>query len=130
MKDTLIIIVIVVVIIGGDILIRNHLSKTTEELVSNLEELKEETISLKNINETDALKTNMKEVETKWRKISNVWSIIIVHQEIDNIEQALIRAKSNIEEGELEDALPEIETAIFFAEHINEREQLKLKNIF
>jgi len=72
----------------------------------------------------------MKEVEKKWQETSNIWSILAMHQEIDNIEQALTRVKSNIEEGELEDALPEIEIAIFYAEHINAREKVNLKNIF
>ena len=130
MKETLIIIAIIVIILGGDFFIKKHLSKTTGELVGNLKELREKTIALKQNEDTSELKEEMKDVESKWKKISNIWSIIIMHQEIDNIEQALIRAKSNIEEGEPEDALPEIETAIFFAEHINEQEQLKLKNIF
>ena len=130
MKDFFIILVIIGVILGGDILVKKHLEKTTNELVENLEDLKHKTIIAKQSGDRKEIKGTMDNVEKKWKKISKIWSTVVVHQEIDNIEQALIRAKANINDGELEDAIPEIETAIFFAEHINEREQLKLKNIF
>jgi len=130
MKDAVIIIVIIVLIFGGDYLIKKHLQKTTNELVKDLENLKEKTVIAKDSENREEIKKSMNEVEKQWEKISKIWSTVIMHQEIDNIQQALVRAKTDIGEGNIEDAIPEIETAIFFAEHINEREQLKLKNIF
>lgn len=130
MKDIIIIILIVILIFGGDYLIQSYLARTTDEILQELRKLKEETISAEKENENMNLKKTMEKVEEKWEKNSNIWSIIVVHQEIDNIEQALVKIKSNIENGELEDAIPEIETAIFLAEHIKEREELKFKNIF
>ena len=125
-----IIITIIGVILGGDILVKKHLSNTTSEFVSKLEELKEKTVEGKESDDRKEAKDTIKKVENKWKEISKIWSTVIVHQEVDNIEQAIIRAKSYINDGKLEDAIPEIETAIFFAEHINQREQFKLKNIF
>lgn len=130
LKDILIIFVIIAVIVGGDFFVREHLAKTTEELVSNLKELKDKTILVKENSEKEEVKEKIKEVEKKWEEINKIWSTVVVHQEIDNIEQALIRAKADINDGNIEDAIPEIDTAIFFAEHINEREQIRLKNIF
>ena len=63
-------------------------------------------------------------------RTDKTWSIIVVHQELDNVEQALTKAKSNIENGTLETALQEIETTIYFVEHVKDRERLCLKNIF
>lgn len=54
----------------------------------------------------------------------------MVHQELDNIEQAFTKAKSDIEQGFLESALQEIETTIYFVEHVKDREKFSLKNIF
>ena len=130
MKDAIIIISIIALIFGGDFLITRHLEKTTNELVKDLENLKEKTVIAKESENREEIKKSMNEVEQQWKKISKIWSTVIMHQEIDNIQQALVRAKTDIGEGNIEDAIPEIETAIFFAEHINEREQLKLKNIF
>ena len=111
-------------------MVNKHLSNTTSEFVNKLEELKEKSVEAKESDDRKEVKNTMEKVEDKWKKLSKIWSTVIVHQEIDNIEQAIIRAKSYINDGKLEDAIPEIETAIFFAEHINEREKLKLKNIF
>lgn len=130
MKDLFIAFMILVIIIGGDIIIQKHLEKTTNELVEILENLKEKTVEAKTTNERKEAIEETKEVDKKWDKINKIWSTVIVHQEIDNIEQAIIRAESNIHNGELDDAIPEIETAIFFVKHVNERENLKLKNIF
>lgn len=130
LKDAIIIIIIIILIFGGDFLIKQHLEKTTNELVGDLKELKEKTVLAKDSNNREPIKVSFEKVEKHWKKISNIWSTVIIHQEIDNIQQALVRAKTDINEGNIEDAIPEIETAIFFAEHINEREQLKLKNIF
>lgn len=130
MKDIIIIIIIIGVILGGDFLVKKHLSDTTSKLINHLEDLKEKAIVAKESNNREEIKKTMKKVEEHWGEISNIWSTVIMHQEIDNIQQALVRAKADINEGNLEDSIPEIQTAIFFAEHIEEREQLKLKNIF
>ena len=129
MKDFIIIISIILLILGGDFFVKKHLESTTGSLVQELQNLKEKTILAKETNNRNEIIKDMEKVETKWREISEIWSVIIVHQEIDNIEQAMVRARIDINKGNIEDAIPEIETAIFFAEHINEREKLKLKNI-
>lgn len=130
MKDIVIIILLIIIIVGGDFYTRNHLKKSTEELLSKLENLKEKILLAKESENRQELKKEMEKTEQRWRKISDIWSIVIVHQEIDNIEQTLVRAKSYIYDGNLEDAIAEVEAAIFFANHINEREQIKIKNIF
>lgn len=130
MRDAIIIISIILIIIVGDSMMQNYLSKTTEELLADLNELKDKAIKVKGNNERDEIITLANNVDEKWQEISNTWSIIIVHQEIDNLEQAFTRAKSSIENGDLDEAIPEIEEAIFFTNHVRDRERLTLKNIF
>lgn len=101
-------------------MMQNYLSKTTEELLADLNELKDKAIKVKENNERDEIITLANNVDEKWQEISNTWSIIIVHQEIDNLEQAFTRAKSSIENGDLDEAIPEIEEAIFFTNHRSE----------
>ena len=67
---------------------------------------------------------------TKYAMQNKEYRKIVSTKKLDNIEQAIIKAKSSIEEGELPDALQEIETTIFFVEHVKQREKLSLKNIF
>ena len=129
-KETLIIITIVFIIIIGNIGIQNYISKTSDELVFQLEDLKDK---LENIDKTD----NIEELEglsvkiyENWEEVNKKWSILVVHSELDLIELALIGVKSTIEANELQDTLQEIEKSIFLVEHIKEKENLRLKNIF
>ena len=129
-KETLIIITIVFIIIIGNIGIQNYISKTSDELVFQLEDLKDK---LENIDKTD----NIEELERlsvkiyeNWEEVNKKWSILVVHSELDLIELALMGVKSTIEANELQDTLQEIEKSIFLVEHIKEKENLRLKNIF
>ena len=120
---------------------RNWLNKEDEEEkksvveefiehLQNLTSLKEHVIEANATENRGHIKEEMKTMEESWERISEVWAVIVMHQEIDNIEQALIKTKSMINDGNIEDSIPEIETAIFFVEHVKQREKLVLKNIF
>lgn len=130
MRDVIIIIAIIAIILGGDIFTKQYLNKTANELSEKLNNLKENTKLAKTTGNREKIKLEMEEIEAKWNNMNKAWSIIVVHQELDNIEQALTKANSSINDGKLEDALQEIETSIFFVEHVKEREKLSLKNIF
>ncbi len=130
MRDWLIITAIIIIIVGGDIMMQTHLNKTADELINNLQDLKQKTILAKETENRENIKKQINEIDEKWEEINKTWAEIVVHQELDNIQQSLTKAKSNIEEGGLEDALQEIETALFFVEHVKQREKISLKNIF
>ena len=130
MRDWFIITAIIIIIVGGDIMMQTHLNKTADELINNLQDLKQKTILAKETENRENIKKQINEIDEKWEEINKTWAEIVVHQELDNIHQSLTKAKSNIEEGGLEDAIQEIETALFFVEHVKQREKISLKNIF
>ena len=130
MRDWFIITAIFIIIVGGDIMMQTHLNRTADELINNLQDLKQKTILAKETENRENIKKQINEIDEKWEEINKTWAEIVVHQELDNIQQSLTKAKSNIEEGGLEDALQEIETALFFVEHVKQREKISLKNIF
>ena len=121
---------IFIIIVGGDVMMQTHLNKTADELINNLQDLKQKTILAKETENRENIKKQINEIDEKWEEINKTWAEIVVHQELDNIHQSLTKAKSNIEEGGLEDAIQEIETALFFVEHVKQREKISLKNIF
>lgn len=130
MRDTIIIIAIIAIILTGDIFTQRYLDNSAEELGKKLENLKQDTITAKETENRDKIKKEIQEIKEKWDETKEGWSIIAIHQELDNIEQALTKTKANIDNGELEDAIQEIETTIFFVEHVKEREKVSLRNIF
>jgi hypothetical protein len=71
MRDAIIIISIILIIIVGDLMMQNYLSKTTEELLADLNELKDKAIKVKEDNERDEIITLANNVDEKWQEISN-----------------------------------------------------------
>jgi len=130
MKETIIIISILLIIFGGAIYARNFLKKSSEEIISKLDKLKEEIIIAKENNERERVKQLSNEIYEKWEEMDKTWSIIVLHDELDNIQISLTKMKAQIEEGELEESLEELETTKFLINHIREKEKFNLKNIF
>lgn len=128
MKEIIIIFCIIILIILGALFVDNYLKKTTNILVSNLEDLRYN-IENKN-NAKEELEKKSEEIKLKWDEINKKWSNIILHEEIDLIETALIRTKSKIEIGLENESIEDIDTAIFLINHIKEKEKTSLKNIF
>lgn len=130
MKDIIIVIFVLIAIFCCNMLVQKHLENTSQRVISKLEVLKEKTIEMKDTEEREELKKHFAEIENEWNRVHKTWSIIVMHEELDNIEEALIKTKSSINDGDLENSLAEIETAMFFINHVLEREKVTLENIF
>ena len=70
------------------------------------------------------------EIYSEWEEINERWSVIVLHDEIDLIETSLIRMKSKIKTGEIQESMEDLDTSIFLIKHIKEKEKTNLKNIF
>lgn len=130
MKEICIIIVILVLIIGTAIWVQSYLNNTTEYLLKDLKILEKELISSKEDNNRGNIVKKGNEIRNKWNKIENGWAIIILHDELDMIETSLIKMSANIEYGTISDSIEELENLIFLVEHISDKEEFNIKNIF
>lgn len=128
MKEITIIILILIIIFGGALYTQNFLNNTADMLVSKLEILKTE---LENKNgEQQSLEKQTDDIYGEWEDINEKWSIVVLHDEIDLIETSLIRMKSKIKTGNLDESMEDLDTSIFLLKHIKEKEKTSLKNIF
>lgn len=130
MKNVIIIILILGTILGANTIVQKQLDESSAQLTAKLENLREKVVEYKDTEDRGEVKEIYKDIEEEWARVHKVWSIIVIHQELDNIEQALVKSKSSINDGSLEDALEEVETAMFFISHVKEREKVTLENIF
>lgn len=123
-REISIIISILVIIFVADCIVINHLKNTTEVLSAKIEEV--------NVNIDNKEKANglIEELSEQWEKTNKTWSIIVTHQELDQIETSLLAAKIAIENEEKNEALTELGKFNFLLDHINETQSFKLKNIF
>ena len=130
MKETIISIFILIIIFGGAIYTKNFLEKTSQEIISKLDELKEEIVIAKENEERQKVKELSNEIYDKWEEMDKTWSTLVFHEELDTIQISLTKMKAQIEEGELEESLEELETTKFLINHIKEKEKFNLKNVF
>ncbi len=128
MRETIIIVVILLIIFGGAYYIQNFLNTSSDNLVSKLEVLKTG-IEDRSITEED-MESKSDEIYGEWEDINKKWSIIVLHDEIDLIETSLIRMKSKIKTGSIDESMEDLDTSIFLLKHIKEKEKTSLKNIF
>ena len=128
MRETIIILSILIIIFVGACITQKFLNNTADLLVSKLEDLKSG-IEEDKINEKEMVeKTD--EIYSEWEEINERWSVIVLHDEIDLIETSLIRMKSKIKTGEVQESMEDLDTSIFLRKHIKEKEKTNLKNIF
>ena len=126
-RDIFIITIIIISVIIGTIYTQNLLGENTDALLKELGRLET------NINENmkkEEIDKNANNIYQKWREVSEKWSIIVDHQEIDLIEKALLAVKSTIETEEYNKSIQKIQESIYLIGHIKEKEELNIKNIF
>ena len=128
MREVVIIISILIVVFGSAFLIQNFLNKGTDELVGKLENIKTN-VEKEDIKKEDLIKKT-DDIYKEWKDINESWSTVVLHEEIDLIETALIRMKSKITVGKIQESMEDINTSIFLLNHIKEKEKTSLKNIF
>ena len=128
MKEMIIIIVILIIIFCGAYYVQSFLNNTSDTLVSKLEDLK--TNMEKGKITEEEMKNKSDEIYGEWEDINEKWSVIVLHDEIDLIETSLIRMKSKIKTGYINESMEDLDTSIFLLKHIKEKEKTSLKNIF
>ena len=130
MREITISTLIIVFIIVSGIAVQKYLVKSSEDLIKDLKDLKQELIRNKETKNIARIKEKLEEVIKNWEDKEKVWATIIMHEELDNIEVSLLTLKSYAENEEIADALSELEKSIFWIGHITEKEDFKIKNIF
>ena len=95
--------------------ISDDLTKVREELVK---EDKEET------------EEGIKKVQEKWDNVKEKFVIYLEHTELEKVEMYILETKSHIETEEYKMAIQSLDTCIFVIDHIKEKYEFSLKNIF
>ena len=124
-KEIVIIITILIIIFSTHFITINYLKETTDKLIIKIDEINN---FIKD--DIELAKQNTDDLENEWQNIYKVLSVIVMHQELDQIELSIISAKIAINNEDIDEALIELGKLKFLLEHINDRESFKLKNVF
>ncbi|MHB1393288.1 MAG: DUF4363 family protein [Clostridia bacterium] len=126
LKPLIIIIALTVLIIVGGCLTLLALNSESQRLNSSLSTLEED---IENQNWDEAVK-KLEKFHSKWDKTSVVWSMLIDHYEIDNIELVLSQLLSYVKTKDKNEALSKMSALRTLIKHIPAKESFNLKNIF
>lgn len=126
MKPLIIIIATTLIIVVSGWLSLSALDSESQRLDHQLTDLKSE---IENQNWT-AAENKLEEFHSKWDKTSKLWSMLVDHYEIDNIELVLSQLASFVKTKDKSEALSQLSSLRTFVKHIPEKEAFRLKNIF
>lgn len=127
-KELIISTVIVIVIIIGNAVSQNYTSKSIESISSDLNSLRQE-LNVEDVKQEEARK-HFNEIEKKWNKMQEKMAYYIEHDELEKVKTNLTELKSHIETKEYEEAICDLDKSVFVLDHIEEKSEFNLKNIF
>lgn len=126
LKPLIIIILLTILIVAGGFMALYTLNSEAQSLDGDLLTLEE---AIKNQN-WDTASEKLEEFHSKWNKTSSLWSMLIDHYEIDNIELLISQLGSYVKNKDKNEALSNMSSLKTLIKHIPEKESLSLKNIF
>lgn len=127
LKEIIIIIAVIILVVTINIITQNYTNDSLEAISSELAQLKKD---IKSENNNDTLQNIIVDIENEWDKKEGKLSYYIEHEELEKVGTQVMIIKSNMETQEYNYGIAEIDKCIFILEHIKEKEQLNLKNIF
>jgi len=65
-----------------------------------------------------------------WKKDTDKLALFVEHNELEKVSSDIVVIESNFETDEIDKVLENIAELKFLLEHIEEKNQLKLKNVF
>ena len=127
-KEFIICVIIIVLIILGNNITQDYTRNNIQDISTELEKLEEELV-VEEINLENA-KKHYYEINKKWKDVKNIMSYFIEHDELEKVETDLVGLNSFIDMKEEKEAVAELNRAIFVLKHIEDKNNLNLRNIF
>ena len=127
-KETIIIIIILIIVIGGNLLAQSYTKNSVEMMNEKIDILSEILVDQDNAK---------KEIKQKYEQIIyicddrfKILAYYIEHDELEKVKTELVVLGANIEVEEYEKGLEELEKCKYILEHIQEKEEFSLMNVF
>ncbi len=125
MKTFVATLVIFALLIGFATFSYYYIDNTTAFLASHTEKL-EKSVQAKKWNKAEQ---DFSKLKSSWDRTSSKWTMLIDHQELDNINISMARLKRFIDTKEHPEVMAELGELKLLFKHIPEKESLNMKNI-
>lgn len=119
-------VIVLLAIISSSIFITLYLHKTSEVFINELDNLQ---LYIDN-NQWKAAQEHAMDLNTKWEKTEDIWSLFTNHHEIDNITVSLKTLNEYIISQNSSESKASLSSLRHYISHIPKMEKLLLKNVF
>lgn len=127
-KETVITIVIIILIITGNIITQNNTNTSVETISKELNDFKQNIIK-ENVDKEKAQK-HIEKIKNMWNEKYEKMAYYIEHDELEKVETELIKLKADVEVENYSFAIENLDNCVFILEHIKDKTDLKIVNIF
>lgn len=125
-KEYCIIVVILVIVFAIDYV-------TDKNLGDSIKWMREGIVSIENKckenKETEA-QNEFYELEKRWKEEESRLALFVEHNELEKVSGDIVRIQSNFDTNDTDELFQNIADLKFMLEHIEEKNRLKLKNVF
>ena len=125
-REVIICAVVIITIVTINWFLQDHTKKSMSFIISELQELKEE-IKQEDVEKT---KAKMEQIKNEWHEKYKILAIFIEHDELEKVETDLSALEGFIEVEDYETGISELNKSIFVLEHIADKYDFSLVNVF
>lgn len=125
-KELIICIIIIFVIISLNTITQNYTKYSIQKMNSNLDIVKELVIEGNNEKTTEGLK----KMREDWNETYEKLTYYLEHDELEKVSTKLANIGANIQTEEKAECIASIEECKYVLEHIREKLEFKIQNIF
>ena len=118
--------IIILLLLGGSLLTYRYIQTSSQTLGTQLEAVEQAVSSQK----WAVAQQDLNTVQQTWTKTKTWWTVLLDHQEIDNIDLSLKRVEKYIATQHLSLSLGEVSALKLLVGHISETEEFTWQNIF
>lgn len=127
-KEFIISIIIIISILGLNGMTQKYTKESVDMMKQDLSDLRGE--MRKEEPDQSKIDEKMQKVSNNWKNRHDKLAYYIEHDELEKVETHLTILQSDIEVRDYEQGIGELDSCSFVLEHIEDKESLKLKNIF
>jgi len=126
MRNFIILIVAIVILLSAGIWQIKYIEETSIFAISDVEYA----MNLVQNNNFAAANAHITELDNTWKGMKNIWTIFINHNEIDDIEIALLNFKTYTKLNNKEESLLYSEQLKQNLKHVSEKQKIRIENVF
>ncbi len=130
-KEVLIIVGTIIFIIVAHAVSQIYMQRFFESISKDLEKIEQKILDAdaEELN-NEELERDIESVMNKWKEKYDTFACYIEHDELEKIQVQLISIQANIRVGDYDKSIDEAERCKFILKHIEEKDSLKVVNIF